>query len=76
MISIKFGDHVRISKYKNIFAKGYIPNWFQEAFAIIKVTNTVAWTYVLRYLKNEEIVGAFYKKQLQKTIKKSLALIK
>ena len=23
----KVGDHVRISKYKNIFAKGYAPNW-------------------------------------------------
>ena len=30
----KVGDHVRISKYKNIFAKGYMPNWSEEVFAI------------------------------------------
>ena len=28
----KVGDHVRISKYKNIFAKGYMPNWSEEVF--------------------------------------------
>ena len=32
----KIGDHVRISKYKNIFAKGYMPNWSEEVFVIIK----------------------------------------
>ena len=30
----KFGDHVRISKYKNIFAKGYTPNWSEGVFVI------------------------------------------
>ena len=43
----KVGDHVRISKYKNIFAKGYTPNWFEEIFVIKKIKNTVAWTYVI-----------------------------
>ena len=40
--STKFnvGDHVRISKYKNIFAKGYTPNWSEEIFVIEKVKNT------------------------------------
>ena len=42
----KIGDKVRISKYKNIFAKGYTPNWSQEDFVIKKVTNTVLWTYI------------------------------
>ena len=37
----KVGDHVRISKYKNIFAKGYTPNWCEEVFVIKKVKNTV-----------------------------------
>ena len=37
----KVGDHVRISKYKNIFAKGYTPNWSEEVFLIKKVKNTV-----------------------------------
>ena len=32
----KFGDIVRISKYENIFAKGYIPNWSEEVFVIKK----------------------------------------
>ena len=41
----KVGDHVRISKYKNIFAKGYMPNWSEEVFVIKKVKNTVPWTY-------------------------------
>ena len=40
----KFGDRVRISKYKNIFAKGYTPNWSEEVFVIKKVKNTVPWT--------------------------------
>ena len=34
-------DHVRISKYKNIFAKGYVPNWSEEVLVIKKVKNTV-----------------------------------
>ena len=37
----KSGDTVRISKYKNIFAKGYIPCWSEEVFLIKKVKNTV-----------------------------------
>ena len=40
----KIGDHVRISKYKNIFAKGYTPNW-SEDFMIKKIKNTILWTY-------------------------------
>ena len=42
----KIGDTVRISKYKNVFAKGYTTNWSQEVFVIKKVTNTVLWTYI------------------------------
>ena len=62
----KVGDHVRISKYKNIFAKGYTPNWSEEVFVIKKVKNTVPWTYVINDLNGEEINGTFYKKELQK----------
>ena len=39
----KVVDHVRISKYKNIFAKGYMPNWSEEIFIIKKIKNTVPW---------------------------------
>ena len=63
----KVGDHVRISKYKNIFAKGYMPNWSEEVFAIKNVKNTVPWTYVINDLIGEEITGTFYAKELQKT---------
>ena len=63
----KVGDHVRISKYKNIFAKGYSPNWSGEVFVIKEVKNTVPWTYVINDLNGEEIIGAFYEKELQKT---------
>ena len=46
----KFCDNVRISKYKNIFAKGYTPNWSEEIFVISKIKNTVPWTYVINDL--------------------------
>ena len=52
----KVGDHVRISKYKNIFAKGYTPNWSEEVFVIKKVKNAVPWTYVINDLNGEEII--------------------
>ena len=63
----KVGDHVRISKYKNIFAKGYTPNWSEEVFVIKKVKNTVPWTYVINDLNGDKIIGTFYEKELQKT---------
>ena len=63
----KMGDHVRISKYKNIFAKGYMPNWSEEIFIISKIKNTVPWTYVLNDLNGEEIIGTFYEEELQAT---------
>ena len=56
----KVGDIVRISKYKSIFAKGYVPNWSEEVFVITEVKNTKPCTYVISDLKGEEIVGAFY----------------
>ena len=63
----KVGDHVRISKYKNIFAKGYTPNWSEEVFVIKKVKNTVPWTYVINDLNGEEIIDTFYEKRTKKT---------
>ena len=72
----RVGDHVRISKYKNIFVKGYIPNWSQEAFVIKKVKNTVPWTYVTNDLNGDEIIGTFYEKELQKTNQQELRIEK
>ena len=59
----KVRDHVRISKYKNIFAKGYAPNWSEEVFVISRIKNTVPWTYVINDLNGEDI---FYEKDLKK----------
>ena len=63
----KIGNHVRISKYKNIFAKGYTPNWSEEIFVIKEIKNTVPWTHVINDHHGEEIIGTFYEKELQKT---------
>ena len=63
----KVGDHGRISKYKNIFAKGYASNWSEEVFVVSKIKNTAPWTYVISDLNGEEITGSFYEKDLQKT---------
>ena len=52
----KVGDDVIISKYKNIFAKGYMANWSEEVFIIKKVKSTVPWTYVINALNGEEIL--------------------
>ena len=62
----KVGDNMRISKYKNIFAKGYTPNWSEEVFMIKEIKNTVPWTYVINDLNGEKIIGTFYEKELQK----------
>ena len=53
----KVGDHVRISKYNNIFAKGYISNRSEEGFVIKKIKNAVPWTYVTNQVKSDEIIG-------------------
>ena len=60
----KVGDHMRISKYTNIFAKGYTPNWSEEVFVVSKIKNTVPWTYVISDFNGEDIVGTFYEKEL------------
>ena len=62
------GDRVRISKFKNIFAKGYGPNWSKEIFIISKINNTVSYTYNIKDLNGEKIIGSFYDKELQKSI--------
>ena len=72
----KVGDHVRISKYKNIFAKRYVPNWPEESFVIKKAKNTVPWTYVINDLNSEEIIGSFYEKELQRTNQKEFRIEK
>ena len=72
----KEDDHVRISKFKNIFAKGYTPNWSEEIFVVKKIKNTVLWTYNISDLNDEEILGSFYEKELQKTDQKEFRIEK
>ena len=64
----KVGDRVRIPKFKNIFAKGYTPNWSKEIFIVDKTNDTVPYTYDIKDLNDEEIIGSFYDKELQKSI--------
>ena len=59
----KVSDHVRISKYKNVFQKD--PNWNEEVFATKKVKNTILWICPISYLNGEEVNGMFYKKTVQ-----------
>ena len=67
---------LRISKYKNIFTKGYTPNWSEEVFVVSKIKNTVPWTYLINDIKGEEIIGKFYEKELQKTNQKEFRIEK
>ena len=62
----KVGNHVRISKCKDIFAKGYVLNDYKEVFAIKKVKNTVPWAYIIEDFKCEEIAGTFYENIIAK----------
>ena len=73
-ILFKVGDHVKISKYKNTFAKGYVPNWSEEVSVIKTVKNVVPWAYVISGLNGEKIVGMFYEKNCKKQIKESFEL--
>ena len=72
----KVGDHVRISKYKNIFTKRYTPNCSEKVSVIKEVKNTVPWTYVINDLNNEEIIGTFYGKEIQKTYQEEFRIEK
>ena len=72
----KVGGNVRISKYKNIFAKRYTPNWSEEIFTINKIKNTVPWTYAISDLNGEEVTGSLYEKESQKTSQKEFRIEK
>ena len=72
----KIGDIVRISKHKNMFEKGYVPNWSEEVFWIKKIKNTVPWTNIISDLKGEKIMGTFYEKELQETNQKEFRIEK
>ena len=58
----KVNDRVRITKYKNIFNKGYTENWSREILIIDSVLTTNPWTYRIKDLNGEKIIGSFMKK--------------
>ena len=66
-LRFKLGNHVRTSKYKNIFLNRHAPNWSEEVLFVSKIKNTIMWTYVISDLNGEPITGSFYEKELQKT---------
>lgn len=59
------GDHVRVSKQKHLFEKGYTANWTGEIFKIDKVMQTSPITYLLKDYQGADIAGAFYEEELQ-----------
>lgn len=62
----KVGDHVRLSKYRMLFDKGYTPNWTTEIFKIRKVLyHTEPITYLLSDYRENEIKGSVYAEELQ-----------
>ena len=60
------GDIVRISKYKNTFAKSYVPNWCEEIFVIKKVKNTCRGYMLLVILVEKKLLERFTKKNCKK----------
>ena len=60
----KVNDRVRINKYKNIFSKGYAENWSRVIFIIDSVLKTNSWTYKIKDLNREKIMGSYYEKEL------------
>ena len=60
-------QNTKFQNTKNIFAKGYTPNWSEEVFMIKKVKNPVPWSCVINFLNGEDIIKTFYGKELQKT---------
>ena len=64
----KVGDRARISKFKSMFAKGYTPNWSREIFIVNKINDTVPYTFNIKDLNGEKIIGSFYDRELQRCI--------
>ena len=54
---------IRISKYKNIFSRGYNENWSKEIFVIDSLLKTNSWTYKIKDLNGETIIGSFYENE-------------
>ena len=69
------GDHVRVTKKKKTFNKGYTQRWTEEVFRISKIKLTIPVTYKITDYYGEEILGSFYEQELQKTKQESSILM-
>ena len=76
VIEKKVTEHVRISEYKYIFAKGYPQSWPEKVSVVKNVKNIVPRRYVIEDLKGKEVVGCFYERELQKTNKTDFKITK
>ena len=72
----KIGDYVRISKYKNIFDKEYMPNSSEEIFVVSKIKNSVSWTYVISDLNVKKLLAHFMKNNYKLQNNKNIELKK
>src|SRR5436190_2931087 len=68
-------DKVRISKFKHIFQKGYLPSWTNEVFTIYRVQPTTPVTYILKDNRGEILQGGFYGHELQKSYTDNVYLV-
>lgn len=64
---LKLDDLVRLSKYKGVFKKGYLPNWSTELFKVVQIMPTSPTSFLLQDLAGNPIKGTFYREELQKT---------
>lgn len=64
-IKFRVGDHIRLSKYKHVFEKGYLPSWTTEVFKISKIQNTDPITYLLVDWEGDQIKGSVYAEEMQ-----------
>lgn len=66
-IRFKIGDKVRISRYKKLFTKGYLPNWSNEIYTVWKILPTTPITYILKDETGNVLRGGFYQQEISKT---------
>ncbi|KAL4090174.1 hypothetical protein QTP88_025073 [Uroleucon formosanum] len=66
-IKFNVGDNVRVSTYKGVFTKGYLPSWSTEIFKIVKINDTLPTTYQLQDYTGKPIAGCFYSEEILKT---------
>ena len=63
---------LRISKYKNIFANEYAPNWSEEGLATTEAKNTVLWTYDTSDLKGKKLLEPLQKRNVKNKSKREV----